>query len=70
MSQTQTMLETRWTLAECHVISEYAYERFILVEAWQIHLHLEVWRLWYYGMAPDQAVISLPGVRRVAVSGR
>lgn len=64
------MLETRWTLAECHVISEYAYERFILVEAWQIHLHLEVWRLWYYGMVPDQAIVNLPGVRRVAASGR
>lgn len=63
MSLTQNMLETRWTLAECHLISQVAYERWILVEAWQVHLHLDIWRQWLYGMVPDHAVMSLPGVQ-------
>lgn len=70
MSVTQHMLENRWTLAECHLISQYAYERFILVEAWQVHLYLNVWRQWFYGMVPDHAVMQLPGVRHLSVSVR
>ena len=70
MNATETMMGYRWTLAECELISRYAYERFLSVEPYMIHLHLDIWRQWYYGLVPYDAVRSLPGVRHVAVSGR
>lgn len=57
-------------MAECHLIASYAYERFIQVEPWQVGLYLAQWRMWYYHMITDSAVLSLPGARRIPPSGR
>lgn len=70
MSGHPSVTVAEYNLAECSLIAAYAYERFVDVSPLAVFRHLEVWRLWYYGMVPDQAVISLPGVRRVTVSGR
>lgn len=59
-----------WVTAECHLIAQRAYERFIDVEPWQVSMALDLWRQWYYGMVPWNAVLSLPGVRRISVSGK
>lgn len=70
MTATERMRDYAWTSAECHVIAEEAYARWIDVEPWSVHLYLEVWRQWYYGMISTDAVLRLPGVRQLPVSGR
>lgn len=70
MSITGVMQASEYTMAECCLIAMNAYERYIQVEPWQVHLYLAQWRLWYYHMLPDNAVLSLPGARRILPSGR
>lgn len=70
MSVTEIMQAGEFTMAECHLIASHAYERYIKVEPWQIHPYLDQWRLWYYHILPDYAVLSLPGARRIPPSGR
>lgn len=70
MSVTETMRDAKWSIAECHVIAQAAYNHFIEIEPWQVHLNLFHWRAWFYGQISDNAVLELGGARAIPVSGR
>jgi hypothetical protein len=70
VSVADTMLAARWTMAECHLISQHAYERYIDVEPHWVACYIEIWRQWYYGRLSDATIRTMPGARPVAVSGR
>lgn len=70
MSVSEDIGQARWTIAEAHMISQYAYERYIAVEPAGVLDHIAIWREWYYGMIPYNVVLLLPGVHRIDVSGR
>lgn len=62
--------DDQWKTMESVLIAEYAYRRFIMVEPWDVQAHIVIWRQWYYGMIPWNAVLSLPNVRHLGISGR
>lgn len=70
MSVAETMRDSKWSIAECHVIAQAAYHDFIEIEPWEIAPYLFEWRQWFYGLLPDSAALELPGARSVPVSER
>jgi hypothetical protein len=56
------MRETRWSVAEAHLISRHAYKRGLDVEPWVVLSNLTIWRMWYYGMVSDGYVATYTGV--------
>jgi hypothetical protein len=59
MSATARMRDARWTIAECHLIAQWAYSQFVDVEPWAVHDDLEVWRAWFYHLVPTSRVLRL-----------
>lgn len=70
MTRDMYVYANQWQASECHLIAEAAYEKWIDVEPWSIQRYLLIWRQWFYGTLSTDAVLRLPGVKQIPVSGR